>query len=142
VNGSLKGYDEYAYTNNFPFEPPTQALWLTHPEFGITISMPVFVDHKVMDGKTYTRDQLPQLWRELLVVPGLIQRAARRTTGRRSRRASAATARSTRSASAARRGNATVDRRLAGQCEACVSSYARDQEFGEVIATDDARMAY
>jgi len=34
VNGSLKGYDEYAYTGNFGFEPPRQALWLTHPEHG------------------------------------------------------------------------------------------------------------
>lgn len=44
VNGSLKGYDEYAYANNFGFEPPQQALWLTHPQHGITFSMPVHVD--------------------------------------------------------------------------------------------------
>lgn len=44
VNGSLKGYDEYADANNFPFESPRQALWLTHPEYGPTISMPVFTD--------------------------------------------------------------------------------------------------
>lgn len=44
VNGSLKGYDEYAYSNNFPFERPRQALWITHPEHGITFSMPVNVD--------------------------------------------------------------------------------------------------
>lgn len=36
----------------------------------------IFLEHKVMDGKTYTRDQLPDLWRQLLVVPGLIQQAA------------------------------------------------------------------
>jgi hypothetical protein len=46
VNGSLKGYDEYAYTNNFPFEPARQGLWLTHPEHGITFTIPVFVDPK------------------------------------------------------------------------------------------------
>ncbi len=46
VNGSLKGYDEYAYANNFGFEPPRQALWLTHPEHGLTFSMPVYVDRK------------------------------------------------------------------------------------------------
>ena len=45
VNGSLKGYDEYAYINNFPFEPPGQALWLTHPEYGITFSAPILVDN-------------------------------------------------------------------------------------------------
>lgn len=44
VNGSLKGYDEYAYSSNFPFEPPRQALWLTHPDRGITFSAPVNVD--------------------------------------------------------------------------------------------------
>jgi hypothetical protein len=42
VNGSLKGYDEYAYTGNFPFELPTQGLWVTHPRHGITYRMPVY----------------------------------------------------------------------------------------------------
>jgi len=44
VNGSLKGYDEYAYSNNFGFEPPRQAMWLTHPEHGITFSIPIYCD--------------------------------------------------------------------------------------------------
>lgn len=44
VNGSLKGYCEYAYTNNFGFEKPRQALWITHPLHGITFSCPVNVD--------------------------------------------------------------------------------------------------
>jgi hypothetical protein len=44
VNGSLKGYDEYAYSNNFGFEPPRQAMWITHPDHGITFSIPVYVD--------------------------------------------------------------------------------------------------
>lgn len=44
VNGSLKGYCEYAYTNGYGFERPRQALWLTHPVHGITFSMPVNVD--------------------------------------------------------------------------------------------------
>lgn len=44
VNGSLKGYDEYAFSNNFPFERPQQALWLTHPRHGITYRMPVHVE--------------------------------------------------------------------------------------------------
>ena len=46
VNGSLKGYDEYAYSNNFGFEPPRQALWLTHPEHGLTFSIPIYVDSR------------------------------------------------------------------------------------------------
>jgi hypothetical protein len=44
VNGSLKGYCEYAYSNNFGYEPPRQALWITHPMHGITFSCPVNVD--------------------------------------------------------------------------------------------------
>jgi hypothetical protein len=44
VNGSLKGYDEYAYVNNFGYEPPRQAMWLTHKEHGIIMSMPVNAD--------------------------------------------------------------------------------------------------
>lgn len=43
-NGSLKGYDEYAFQGNFPFEPPQQGLWLTHPTHGITFSFPVMPD--------------------------------------------------------------------------------------------------
>lgn len=44
VGGSLKGTDEYAYALNVPHEPPRQALWLTHPTHGITISMPVLAE--------------------------------------------------------------------------------------------------
>lgn len=44
VNGSLKGYCEYAYNNNFGYEVPQQALWLTHPRHGITYRMPVKLD--------------------------------------------------------------------------------------------------
>jgi hypothetical protein len=41
VNGSLVGYNEFAYNENFGFEAPRQALWLTHPDRGITFHMPV-----------------------------------------------------------------------------------------------------
>lgn len=44
VNGSLKGYDEYAFNNNFPFERPQQALWVTHPTWGLTYRMPVLAE--------------------------------------------------------------------------------------------------
>lgn len=52
INGSLKGYDEYAYSNNFGFEQPQQALWLTHPKYGITYRMPVYVDRKRAAART------------------------------------------------------------------------------------------
>jgi hypothetical protein len=44
VNGSMKGYDEYAYSGNFGYEVPRQALWLTHPRHKITFRMPVDCD--------------------------------------------------------------------------------------------------
>ena len=44
VNGSLKGYDEYAYHANFQFEEPRQWFWLTHPQHGLTITAPVHVE--------------------------------------------------------------------------------------------------
>jgi len=43
VNGSLKGYDEFAANSNFDFEPPQQAFWLTDPHHGKTIDAPIHV---------------------------------------------------------------------------------------------------
>lgn len=43
VNGSVKGYDEYALRENFKFEYPKQAFWLTDPEEDVTIRMPIHV---------------------------------------------------------------------------------------------------
>lgn len=50
INGSLKGYCEYAFANNFGYEPPQQGLWLTHPTRGITFSMPVHVEAATAKG--------------------------------------------------------------------------------------------
>ncbi len=44
VNGSLKGYDEWVYKMNFEHEPAIQALWTTHPDYGIIDNRPVFAD--------------------------------------------------------------------------------------------------
>jgi hypothetical protein len=43
-NGSLVGYNEYAYNNNFGYEVPRQALWLTHKDHGIIMNLPVNVE--------------------------------------------------------------------------------------------------
>jgi hypothetical protein len=51
VNGSLKGYDEYAFTEAFSFEVPQQALWITHHKHGMTYRMPVICDPGKADGK-------------------------------------------------------------------------------------------
>jgi hypothetical protein len=52
VNGSLKGYDEYADANNFDVEQAQQAMWITHPQHGITFRMPIFVQRKTTTEKT------------------------------------------------------------------------------------------
>ncbi len=44
VNGSLCGYNEFANQCNFMFEPPKQALWMTHQKHGITFRMPIYID--------------------------------------------------------------------------------------------------
>lgn len=44
INGSLKGYDEYAITNKFKFEKPQQALFIVTPERGVVQRLPVFAD--------------------------------------------------------------------------------------------------
>lgn len=43
INGSIKGYCEYADNSNFSYEPPRQAWWLTDPDHGITLRAPIFV---------------------------------------------------------------------------------------------------
>lgn len=50
INGSLKGYDEYAAVSGFGFEPPQQAMWLTTPERGITSHHPIFVADRKAEG--------------------------------------------------------------------------------------------
>lgn len=55
VNGSLKGYDEYAYISNFHYEVPRQAFWLTDSKHGVTIQAPIHVasateDYSAVDG--------------------------------------------------------------------------------------------
>jgi len=44
LNGSLKGYDEYAAIGNFAFEVPQQALWINVPEKGVLWQTALLVD--------------------------------------------------------------------------------------------------
>jgi len=44
LNGSIKGYDEYAYTKKFRPEPPQQAFFLVDPVHGVTLRAPIRVD--------------------------------------------------------------------------------------------------
>jgi hypothetical protein len=51
INGSLKGYDEYAaHMLNAPPERPQQAAWLTTPEHGPTLQFPIFCDDREAEG--------------------------------------------------------------------------------------------
>lgn len=51
VNGSLKGYDEYAAVMlNAPPEIPQQAMWITTPEHGPTWQAPIFVQDRKAEG--------------------------------------------------------------------------------------------
>lgn len=50
VNGALKGADEYAVTQGFPYEPPSQACWLMSPEHGMTWTAPVFCQDRTAEG--------------------------------------------------------------------------------------------
>lgn len=55
VNGSLKGYDEFArLAMRAAYEPPIQALWFVHPDHGITAQWGVRCDrdHSALEGNT------------------------------------------------------------------------------------------
>ena len=51
VNGSVKGYDEFAYGFNFNFERPQQAMFITHPTHGVTFRMPIHCDSYITKKK-------------------------------------------------------------------------------------------
>ena len=42
INGSVVGFSEFAAQERYEYERPQQALWITHPEYGITYNIPVF----------------------------------------------------------------------------------------------------
>ena len=44
VNSSVKGYDEWTASMNFEFELPSQQMWITHAEYGITASWPILLE--------------------------------------------------------------------------------------------------
>lgn len=50
VNGSMKGYDEYAYINNFQHEQPQQALAVITSHRGIILQAPVFCADREREG--------------------------------------------------------------------------------------------
>lgn len=59
-NNALKGYDEYAMLQlRAPYSRPSQALWFTHPEHGITAHWQVYLEglRQASDNKTWIKWQ-------------------------------------------------------------------------------------
>jgi hypothetical protein len=57
-NNALKGYDEYAMLQlRAPYSRPSQALWFTHPEHGITAHWQVYLEgiQHAQDSKTWMK---------------------------------------------------------------------------------------
>lgn len=50
VNGSGKGYDEFASVNNFKPEPPIQAFSVVVPEHGVVSNSPIYVQDRKREG--------------------------------------------------------------------------------------------
>lgn len=50
VGGSMKGYDEYAFGLNLRPEEAKQALWITTPEHGPTVHIPVLLQDRLAEG--------------------------------------------------------------------------------------------
>lgn len=53
VNGSIKGYDEYAMDNNFKFELPKQMTWITSRTFGACSPMEIYCEHPKTSADSY-----------------------------------------------------------------------------------------
>lgn len=61
VNGALKGYDEYARLQlRAPYSRPSQSLWFTHPEHGITAKWEVFLEGRKQAREIITQPGVPE----------------------------------------------------------------------------------
>lgn len=56
VNGSIKGYDEYAASFNYAFERPQQALFVVNPDYDIIMRTPILCDaYEKTESKTFDK---------------------------------------------------------------------------------------
>lgn len=62
VNGSVKGYDEFASNFNFSFEPPQQAMFIVHPIYGISYRIPIMCDAYEKDENKKIRKKVQIIW--------------------------------------------------------------------------------
>ncbi len=46
INGSGKGYDEWAMGQGFDWELPAQDLWITHPDHSVTAKWPIYLEKR------------------------------------------------------------------------------------------------
>jgi hypothetical protein len=59
VNNALKGYDEYARSIlRAPFSRPSQAMWFTHPEHGVTAHWQIY-----LEGQQHTKKPTVEFWK-------------------------------------------------------------------------------
>ena len=63
VNGSLKGYDEFAMGLRFDPEVPQQALFFTHPTRGITFRVPVYCEGSP---KVESKGEWVSVWKSMV----------------------------------------------------------------------------
>jgi hypothetical protein len=61
INGSIKGPDEWTMGMNFTPERPAQAMWITHPDNGITFRAPIICDSYLTEKKAKTKDNTKAL---------------------------------------------------------------------------------
>lgn len=50
ISGSLKGYDDYAFGNNFGYEPAQQPFAVITPEHNVTIQLPIYSEDRKAEG--------------------------------------------------------------------------------------------
>jgi hypothetical protein len=50
INGSLKGYDEYAFGSNFAYEPAQQAFAVITPEHNVTFETAIYAEDRKAEG--------------------------------------------------------------------------------------------
>ncbi len=60
VNNALKGYDEYAALQlRAPYSRPSQLLWFTHPEHGVTAKWEVFLEGRKIAQQILSQPGVP-----------------------------------------------------------------------------------
>lgn len=60
TNNALKGFDEYANTQlRAPYSRPSQSLWFTHPEHGITAKWEVFLEGRKIAQEILSQPNVP-----------------------------------------------------------------------------------